>query len=169
MNPAHKTSSSHSQIELACIANTNLPLPFLEDDFPRPSSGVSSTSLKESWFHVWAEFFYEIRTGFWWNHVTRLFFENSPSWCFLFCFCSLILPFLHQSSLYKQPGLIPLAVLIFLLFLLTLCVQSKMDQFEQEKSCRIILLVMLKMVTLQYLSSAESPSGGWVGWKKHLQ
>ena len=34
MNPAHQASSSRSQIGLACIANTEHPLSFLEDAFP---------------------------------------------------------------------------------------------------------------------------------------
>ena len=169
MNHAHKTSSSHPQIEQASIANTELSLPFLKDDFPRPSSGVNPTSLKELWLHVRAVSFlkYVLVSDeiMWPGFSLRICLLDASS----SVFCCLILPFLQQSSLYKQPGLIPLAVLIFLLILLTLCVQSKMDQFERENSCRIILLVVLKMVTLQYLSSAESPSGGWVGWKKHLQ
>ena len=57
MNPTHKTPSSRPQIEQAGIANTNLPLPFLKDGFPRPSSGVDPTSLKELWFYVRAEAF----------------------------------------------------------------------------------------------------------------
>ena len=34
MNPAHQTSSSRSQIGLACMANTEHPLSFLKDVFP---------------------------------------------------------------------------------------------------------------------------------------
>ena len=55
MNPAHKTSSFRSPIELDSIVNAKQSLYLTKDEFQRASSGVNPASPKESEPHVRTE------------------------------------------------------------------------------------------------------------------